>query len=88
MLGRNARPEEIITMPSKLGSDEHKTFRVALDVCAASSSLALELLSKELKGHAKNTNNKSKWKTGMGEFASEGTVRMNKTSFPSFTTQR
>ena len=55
---------------------------------AASSLLALELLSNELKGHAKNTNNKSKWKIGVGEFASEGAVRTNKTSFPSLTTQR
>ena len=88
MSGSNAHPETIITMPSKPGSNKHKTFRVLFGMCATSSLLAPELLSNELKGHAKNTNNKSKWKTGMGELVSEGTARMSKTSFPSFATQR
>ena len=56
-------------------------------MCDSGSLIAPELLDKDFKGHAKNSTTKIKWKTGMGEFASEGTVKINKAAFPSLATQ-
>ena len=73
-------------MLDKPNSKKYKTFQILFDIHATSSLLVLELLHKDLKGY-KRSNIKSKWRKGMGEFISEGTVKVKNISFPLFMTQ-
>ena len=75
-------------MPVKPGSSKRKTHRAIFDARALGSLIAPELLDEDLKGRVKKSTKKSKWKTGMNEFSSEGTAKINKEMCPSFATQR
>ena len=61
--------------------------RTLFEMRASESLIAPELLNEDLQGHGKDSTKKSTWKTGMGEFVSEGTVKISEAAFPSFTTQ-
>ena len=82
----NAHQEMIVTTPEKPGSNKHKIYRALFDTRASGSLTAPEILDKDLKVHVKNSTKKSKRKIGMGEFVSEGTVKVNKAAFSSFAT--